>query len=187
MVHCGCTFTMSNERFRSSPEPLHASVSRHEQLQNVPEASRPFEDAVSFDQLYVALNRMDNIVGTDGTVYETNDLRDVVTNVRNGIQHLHALTRAEGLRDTVSRLLCEEYTEVIAHAESLEALKPIITRMSGITGVWHPISAGEHIKILEHIEDGTITLNDHNAHFFTRTNGLRDRVIQLSKAHHGHT
>jgi hypothetical protein len=181
---------MNYEHLSPSQVDSQTSVPPPELQQRTPEKVGPFGNVLSFDDLSIVLNRMDTIVGADGTVYTTSELRKFVTDVRNGDLALNALTKSEGLRDTVARLLKEEYVAEVAHAESLEALKPIITRMGRIIGVWEePINVAESLKVIEYIQDGTLTLNDHTAPFFrfTTVSKLRDRVTELSKTHHGHT
>ena len=68
------------------------------------EGKKLISSASNFDELFAILRRIGEVSGKSGT-YPSNDLINIINNVRNQDLSLNAVTRGLGLREKVEQLL----------------------------------------------------------------------------------
>jgi hypothetical protein len=137
-------------------------------------AHTPLAEVQTFDELTHTLLQRSEIAGSEETTYQATNLLVLIKEVREGDLHINALTRAEGLRDTVSRLMIADMNTRVATAHKISDLHPLIATMRKVKGVWNDISPDQE-KLIDLVASGELI----DPRVVTQTNGLRERVITL--------
>lgn len=92
-------------------------------------AQKILSNAQNFEQLFLAIKRVGNLYGSDGTKYNFQELIQRINMVRENKESLNIITRSGGLREKVQELLISERVD-----RKIEDLEKILKDVEGFGG-----------------------------------------------------
>ncbi len=116
------------------------------------------------------MQKIDQNGGVQGSsrYYTAEELKQIVIDVRSGVKEPSAITRENGLRDSVEKLVKQD--------QAFNNLYSDIRSSGGVQGSSKYYSPNEVIDLIEQVRNGKRSIDS-----ITRNNGLRDQVQSLLK------
>jgi len=105
-----------------------AKISIEDSADKKPDEEPSIETAKSFNELYDIVKKVEEVIGSDGTDYEANDLIDRIDELREGLEKIQ---EKDGIKK-LKALTHEAVKELIGADENLKMLMRQITRAEGL-------------------------------------------------------